>query len=76
MQGGSGVLCYARNPSIRATACRRHPCHAPDVPKERMGEGTAVGPEGRRWWKDSLMDTESPARTYQSEDRSSSAQEL
>ena len=24
-----------------------------------MGEGTAVGPEGRRWWKDSLRSTES-----------------
>ncbi len=24
-----------------------------------MGEGTAVGPEGRRWWKDSLRSTKS-----------------
>ncbi len=38
------------------------------VPKERMGEGTAVGPEGRRWWKDSLGGTEHPIRTYRSED--------
>ena len=29
------------------------------VPKERMGEGTAVGPEGRRWWKDSDRGTKS-----------------
>ncbi len=33
-----------------------------------MGEGTAVGPEGRRWWKDSLGGTEHPIRTYRSED--------
>ncbi len=56
---GGGTLCYARNPPVRATAWRLHPCHAPDVPKERMGEGTAVGSEGRRWWKDSDRGTKS-----------------
>ncbi len=45
------------------------------VPEERMGEGTAVGPEGRRWWKDSLRGTEYPTRTYRSEDRAQFVQE-
>ena len=61
------ALYDARNPPVRATAWRRHPCHAPDVPSERMREGTAVGPEGRRRWKDSLRGTEYPIRTYRSE---------
>ena len=26
-----------------------------------MGEGTAAAPKERRWWKDSLMGTESPS---------------
>ena len=55
-----GTLCHDRNPPVRATACRRHPCHAPDVPSERMGEGTAAAPKERRWWKDSLRGTNPP----------------
>ena len=72
LQGAAWL--YARNPPVRATAWRRHPCHAPDVPKERMGEGTAVGPKGRRWWKDSFMGTNPPICTYRSEARPQSAQ--
>ncbi len=72
---GGGTLCCVRNPPVRATACRRHPCHAPDVPSERMGEGTAAVPKGRRWWKDSLRGTEYPICTYRAEALSQSAQE-
>ncbi len=34
------------------------------VPKERMGEGTAVGPTGRRRWKDSDRSTKFPPRRF------------
>ncbi len=34
-----GTLCDVRNPPGRATAWRRHPCHAPDVPSERLTRG-------------------------------------
>ncbi len=34
-----GALYAARNPPVRATAWRRHPCHAPDVPSERSTRG-------------------------------------
>ena len=34
------------------------------------GRGTAVGPAGRRWWKDSLMGTEYLTCTYRSKERS------
>ena len=47
---------------------------APDVPSERMGEGTAVGPTGRRWWKDSHGSRNPPTCTYRSEARPQSAQ--
>ncbi len=69
-----GAWYDARNPPVRATAWRRHPCHASDVPKERMREGIAAAPKERRWWKDSHGSRNPPTRTYRSEALSPSAQ--